>query len=67
MLKLNWKAKPRSGGSTRNHYFTIVFTGDGATHAIVLAVSPEVMRPYLAEIDLKAGHRVEVQSHEEYD
>ena len=67
MLKLDWKTKPRSGGSTRNHYFTIVFTGDGATRAIVLAVPPEMMRPYLAEIDLKAGQRVEVQSHEGYD
>lgn len=66
-LKLKWKVKPPSRGGTRNHYFTVLFSEDGATRALVLAVSPQAMRPYLAEIDLKSGKRIEVQSHEEYD
>jgi hypothetical protein len=33
---------------------------------MVLEVRPVAMRPYLAEIDLKAGKRVEVEGYEEY-
>ncbi len=65
-MKLDWKVRPAGGGSKRNRYFTVVYKEGGANHAIVLDVAPEAMRPYLAEIDLKAGRRVEVQSHEEY-
>lgn len=65
--KLKWKIKPPHGGGGRNHYFGVLFTEGGATRAMVLAVSPPAMRPYLAEIDLKTGKRVEVQSHEEYE
>lgn len=70
-MKLKWKARPAMDaplmGSKRNRYFTVLYARDGKTHAIVLDVPPEAMRPYLAEIDLKAGKRVEVKSHEEYD
>lgn len=65
--KLKWKIKPPHGGGGRNHYFAVLFAEGGATRAMVLAVSPRAMRPYLAEIDLKTGKRVEVQSHEEYE
>lgn len=66
-LKLKWKVRPDAGGGKRNRYFTVRFTQGGATHAIVLEVLPEAMRPYLAEIDLKAGRRVEVKGYEHYD
>ncbi len=65
--KINWKTGPPHGRGGRNHFFTVLFVERGITHAVVLAISPEAMRPYLAEIDLKVGKRVEVQSHEDYD
>jgi hypothetical protein len=33
---------------------------------VVLKVAPRRMRPYLAEIELKSGKRVEVMGYEEY-
>jgi len=39
---------------------------DNAHHVLVLRVRPGVMRPYLAEIDLKAHRRVEVENLEDY-
>ncbi len=66
-LKLNWKVPLPSGGGRRNRYFSVVFAEAGATRVMILAASEQAMRPYLAEIDLKAGKRIEVQSHEDYD
>jgi len=66
-MKLKWKLKPTYGGGKRNRYFTVLYTEQEAPRVIVLEVPPEAMRPYLAEIDLKAGKRVEVKSFEEYD
>jgi hypothetical protein len=66
-MKFKWKVRPPGGGGKHNRYFTVLYTHQGATKAIVLEASPQAMRPYLAEIDLRAGKRVEVQSHEEYD
>lgn len=54
-------------GNHRNWYFAVVFEEGGETRAIVLGVPPQTMRPYLAEIDVKAGQRVEVEETEEYD
>lgn len=65
--KLKWAVRPPSGGRGRNHYFSVMFSEGSRTHAIILDVRPEAMRPYLAEIDLKSGKRVEVQSHEGYE
>ncbi|HEV2177046.1 MAG TPA: hypothetical protein VGW33_07565 [Terriglobia bacterium] len=65
-LKLKWKLKPPEGGGKKNRYFTIVYREGGATHVVVLEVAPDEMQPYLAEIDLKAGRRVDVQNHEDY-
>jgi len=68
--KLRWKIKPAYQapllGGRQNRFFTVVFTADGRPHAMVLRVAPEAMRPYLAEIDLRAGRRVEVQGYEDY-
>ena len=70
-MKLKWKLKPvvESGlvGSKRNRYFTVVYRGASEARAMVLDVLPEAMLPYLAEIDLKAGKRVEVKPQEGYD
>jgi hypothetical protein len=63
-MKLNWKATPPRGGGKRNRYFTVIYNLAGSSHAVVLEASPSVMRPYLAEIDLKAGKRVEVRGYE---
>ena len=69
-MKLKWKVRPTYEfpllGGNKNRFFTVVFRRGGATRAIVLQVSPEAMRPYLAEIDLKAGRRVDVQGYEDY-
>lgn len=66
-LKLKWKLKPPMGGGKQNRYFAVLYREQGATHVMVLEVPPLEMRPYLAEIDLKAGRRVEVKGYEEYD
>lgn len=70
-MKIKWEVRPQtrmrilSGG--KNRYFTIVYEEQGTIHAIVLGVPPETMRPYLAEIDVKSGKRVEVEESEEYE
>ena len=66
-MDLNWKLKPPHGGGKKNRYFTIVYNEGGTSHAVVLQVAPDAMRPYLAEIDLKSGKRVEVRGYESYD
>lgn len=66
-MKLKWKVRPPSGGGSRNRYFALLYDQDHITHAIVFEVLPEAMRPYLAELDLKSGKRVEVRSSESYD
>jgi len=70
-MKIKWQVKPPwTGplmGGKKNRYFAIVYEEHGAPAALVLEVPPLTMRPYLAEIDLKAGKRVEVKEYEEYD
>ncbi len=66
-MKLKWKVKPHGSGGKHNRYFTVVFTQAGRKHIMVLEVDPDEMRPYLAEIDLKAGKRVQVWELEVYD
>lgn len=66
-MKLPWKVHPPSGHGSKNRYFAVVFGDETAQHVMVLEVEPDSMRPYLAEIDLRAGKRVEVMSHEDYD
>ncbi|HUI44046.1 MAG TPA: hypothetical protein VL523_18940 [Terriglobia bacterium] len=66
-MKLNWRVEPPYGGGSKNRYFAVVYKKSGARYAIVLQVPSDEMRPYLAEIDLKAGRRVDVQRHEDYE
>lgn len=70
-MKLRWKVKPQVDsplfGAKENRYFTVVYDESGAMGALVLRVSPGAMRPYLAEIDLKVGQRVEVERFGNYD
>jgi hypothetical protein len=65
-MNLGWKVKPKLKHSKRNRYFTVLYHEGGSARAVVFDVTPQVMQPYFAEIDLKSGKRVEVQSHEEY-
>ena len=65
-MNLGWKVKPKLKHSKQNRYFTVLYNEGGSARALVFDVTPQVMQPYLAEIDLKSGKRVEVQSHEEY-
>jgi len=69
-LKIKWEVKPPFTApliSKKNRYFVIVYQQQGRTGGLVLDVPPLTMRPYLAEIDLKAGKRVEVKEYEEYN
>jgi hypothetical protein len=65
-LNLKWKAYPAKHRGRRNRYFTVVYGHPTATQALILNVAPPAMRPYLAEIELKSGKRVEVMGYEEY-
>ena len=70
-MKPQWKVKPETFsslfGRKGNRYFTITYqeSEDSPTEVLVLEVSPDAMRPYLAEIDLKVGHRIEVENLED--
>ncbi len=66
-LKPNWKVRPRSHRGNKNRYFTILYKEQDRTRVVVLQVEPLVMRPYLAEIELKSGKRVEVYGYEDYE
>ncbi len=65
-MGLAWRFAPRGHGGNHNRYFTVVYRTARAQRAMILAVSPKAMRPYLAEIDLKVGRRVQVETHEHY-
>jgi hypothetical protein len=65
-LKLHWHLMPERGGGNQNRYFAVVYKVHDVTHVMVLKVAPLSMRPYLAEIDLRSGRRVEVRGYEEY-
>lgn len=69
-MKVKWTVRPEYVpplfGGKRNRFFTVVFRAGDATRVVILRVQPGAMRPYLAEIDLRAEKRVEVESYEEY-
>ena len=66
-LKLKWKTYPSILiAGKQNRFFTVVCKKQGVTHVVVLRVDPLSMRPYLAEIELKSGKRVEVMPYEDY-
>jgi len=66
-LGLPWQVELERRRPRRNRYFTVVYKDEAATHVVVLKVSPIAMRPYLAEIELKSGKRVEVMGYEDYE
>ena len=66
-MKLKWKVRPPYSAGSKNRYFTVVYRTSGIPHAIVLDIPSGGMLPYLAEIDLKVGRRVDVQQHEDYE
>ena len=67
-MKLKWKTRPNVPITIikpkDNKYFTVVYRTEGTTRAMVLRVPSRIMRPYLAELDLRSEKRVEVQSYE---
>jgi len=65
-LKPHWAVEPARERGKENRYFTLVYKDAAATHIVVLKVAPLSLRPYLAEIELKSGKRVEVMGYEEY-
>lgn len=66
-LKLKWTTYPTTLiAGKQNRYFTVVYKNKGVTHVVVLRVDPLSMRPYLAEIELKSGRRVEVMPYGDY-
>ena len=66
-LKLKWTTYPTILiPGKENRYFTIVCKKQGVTHVVILRVDPLSMRPYLAEIELKSGKRVEVMPYPDY-
>lgn len=66
-LKLKWTTYPTTLiPGKQNRYFTIVYKNQGVTRVVVLRVDTLSMRPYLAEIELKSGKRVEVMPYEDY-
>jgi len=66
-LKLKWKTYPTIlVAGKQNRYFTVVYKKQGVTRVMILRVDPLSMRPYLAEIELKSGKRVEVMPYEDY-
>ena len=69
-LKVPWIVHPvifpQIVGGKKNRYFTVVYRLESRPRVLILRVQPDAMRPYLAELDLRAQKRVEVQSYEEY-
>jgi hypothetical protein len=64
----DWKVRPPEYHlkGKQNHYFTLVYRDSDRTHILVLDVPVDEMNPYLAEIELKADRRVDVQRHDDY-
>jgi hypothetical protein len=66
-MKLKWTTYPIIlVAGKQNRFFTVVSKKQGMTHVMVLRVDSLSMRPYLAEIELKSGKRVEVMPYEDY-
>lgn len=62
-MKLNWVIKPSSSHSKHQGFFTVLFSDNNQTHAIVLKVPDATMRPYMAEIDLRTGQAIHSNTH----
>jgi hypothetical protein len=66
-MKLAWTAKPTGSGGKKNRFFTVLYRQDRHVHALVLQVSPEEMRPYLAVLELHTGKRIVVWDYRGFD
>jgi hypothetical protein len=66
-MKLRWTAKPVGSGGKKNRFFTILYREDNRVHAVVLQVSPDEMRPYLAVLELHTGKRIAVWDYRGFD
>lgn len=58
-MKLAWAIKPTSASNKNGGFFTVLYSDQGRTHAIVLEARSGTMRPYLAEIDVRTGQTIE--------
>jgi hypothetical protein len=58
-MKLAWAIKPTAARGKHKGFFTVLYSGAGQTHAVILRVRNVTMRPYMAEIDLKTGRPIE--------
>lgn len=69
-LKVTWTVRPVFSmplfRAKQYRFFAVSYRRGNSTHVLVLRVPPGAMRPYLAEIDLKAHRRVEVENLEDY-
>ncbi|MGH9450432.1 MAG: hypothetical protein ACRD11_07800 [Terriglobia bacterium] len=66
-MKLRWKVRPTESASKKNLLFTVLYRDGDTTQALVLRVLPDEMRPYLAEIELNTGKRIEVWDYRGFD
>lgn len=58
-MKLAWTVKPTSARGKHEGFFTVLYRAGDQTHAIILRVQNDTMRPYMAEIDLRTGRPIE--------
>jgi hypothetical protein len=58
-MKLAWAIKPTTAHGRNDGFFTVLYSSNGQTHAIILRARKDTMRPYMAEIDIKTGHPIE--------
>ncbi len=69
-LNIRWQVSPAAAlpiiSKKQNRFFVVIYSDTGNPKGLVLEVTPKIMQPYLAEIELKSGKRVEVYSHEDY-
>jgi hypothetical protein len=66
-MKLRWTAKPAGSGGKKNRFFTVLYKQGDRVHAVVLQVSPDDMRPYLAVLELHTGKRIAVWDYRGFD
>lgn len=66
-MRLPWKVKPNGSGGKKNLFFTVLYREGKSVHALVLRVMPDNMRPYLAEIELNTGKRIQVSDYRGFE
>lgn len=58
-MKLAWTIRPTTARGKHEGFFSVLYSSNGQTRAIILRVRKETMRPYMAEIDLRTGQPIE--------